>query len=36
MKIEESKHKIKQQWYILDPIVDLFEKIEEGVELVEA
>ena len=32
MDIEESEQKIKQKWSLLDPMVDLFEKIEEGVE----
>ena len=27
---------MKQEWSLLDPMVDLFEKIEEGVEFVEA
>ena len=27
---------MKQEWYLLDPMVDLFEKIEEGVEFAEA
>ena len=25
-----------QEWFLLDPMVDLFEKIEEGVEFAEA
>ena len=32
MDIEESEQKMKQEWLLLDPIVDLFEHIEEGVE----
>ena len=36
MDIEESGKKMKQEWLLLDPTVDLFEKIEEGVEFVEA
>ena len=32
MNIEESEQKAKQKWSLLDPMVDLFEKIEEGVE----
>ena len=36
MDIEESEKKMKQEWSLLDPIVDLFEKIEEGVEFAEA
>ena len=36
MEIGEIEQKIKQEWYLLDSMVDLFEKIEEGVEFVEA
>ena len=36
MNIEEIEHKMKQEWSLLDQIVDLFEKIEEGVEFAEA
>ena len=36
MEIEGNKHKMKQEWSLLDPIVDLFEKIEEGVEFSKA
>ena len=36
MDIEESDQKMKQEWSLLEPIVDLFEKIEEGVEFTEA
>ena len=36
MDIEESDHKIKQEWLLLDTMVDLFEQIEEGVESAEA
>ena len=32
MNIEEIDQKMKQEWLHLDPMVDLFEKIEEGVE----
>ena len=32
MDIEESDQKMKQSWSLLDPMVDLFEKIEEGLE----
>ena len=32
MDVEESEQKMKQEWYLLDPMVDLFHKIEEGVE----
>ena len=36
MDIEESEKKMKQELLFLDPLVDLFEKIDEGVEFVEA
>ena len=36
MDIEESDQKMKQEWLLLDPMVELFEKNEEGVEFVEA
>ena len=36
MDIEESEQKMKQEWSLLDPMVDLFEKIEQGVEFSEA
>ena len=36
MDIEESEKKMKQAWSLLDPMVDLFEKIEEGVDFAEA
>ena len=36
MDIEESEQKMKQEWSLLDPMVDLFEKIEEGVGFTEA
>ena len=36
MNIEESDQKMKQEWLHLDPMVDLFEKIEEGVDFSEA
>ena len=36
MDIVESKHKMKQEWSLLDPMVDLFEQIEEGVDFAEA
>ena len=32
MGIEESEHNMKQQWSLLDPMVYLFDKIEEGLE----
>ena len=35
MDIEEIEQKMKQYWSLLDPMVDLFYKIEEGVEFVE-
>ena len=34
--IEESEQKINQEWLLLDPMVDLFEQIEEGLEFSEA
>ena len=34
--IEVSEQKINQEWSLLDPMVGLFEKIEEGVEFAEA
>ena len=36
MDIEESEQKMKQEWSLLDPMVELFEPIEEGVEFSEA
>ena len=36
MDIEKSKNKMKQEWSLLDPMVELFEQIEEGVEFTEA
>ena len=36
MDIEESEKKMKQEWLLLDPMVDLFEKIEEGLDFIEA
>ena len=36
MDIEESEQKMKQEWSLLDPILDLFEQIEEGVKFAEA
>ena len=36
MDIEKSGQKMKQEWSLLDPMVDLFEKIEEVAEFVEA
>ena len=35
MDIEESEHNMKQEWSLLDPMVEIFEKIEEGVEFAE-
>ena len=36
MDIEESEQKMKQEWSLLDPMVDRFEQIEEGVDFAEA
>ena len=36
MDIEESEQKMKQEWPLLDTMVDLFEKIEEGVDFSES
>ena len=36
MDIEESEQKMKQEWLLRDPMVDLFEKIVEVVEFAEA
>ena len=36
MDIEESEHKMNKKLSLLDPIVDLFEQIEEALEFVEA
>ena len=36
MDIEESEQKMNQEWSFLDLMVELFEKIKEGVELAEA
>ena len=36
MEIQESEQKMKQEWSLLDPMVELFEKIEERVEFTEA
>ena len=30
MYIEESEQKIKQEWSLLDPMVNLFEKLKKG------
>ena len=35
MYIEESEQKKRQEWLLLDPMVDLFEQTEEGVEFAE-
>ena len=35
MDIEESEQKMKQEWPLLESIVDLFQQIEEGVEFTE-
>ena len=34
--MEESEQKIDQEWSLLDPMVDFFEQIVEGVQFVEA
>ena len=34
--IEESEQKMKQEWSLLYPMVDLFDQIEEGLEFAEA
>ena len=36
MDIEDSEHKMKQEWSLLDPMVELFEQIEERVKSIEA
>ena len=36
MDIEESEQKMKQKLLLLDPMVDIFEHIEEGLEFAEA
>ena len=36
MDIKESEQKMKQEWSLLDPMVDLFEKIEELVDFTES
>ena len=36
MQMEESEHNMKQEWSLLYSIIDLFEKIEEGLEFSEA
>ena len=36
MDIEESEQKMNQEWSLLDPMVDLFDKIKEVVEFAEA
>ena len=36
MDIDEGEQKINQLWSLLDSMVDLFEKIKEGVEFAEA
>ena len=35
MDIEESEQKTKLEWSLLDPMVELFEQNEEGVEFAE-
>ena len=34
--VKESEKKMKQKWLLLDSMVELFEKIEEGMEFSEA
>ena len=36
MDIEDREQKMKQEWSLLEPIMDLFEQIEEGVDFEEA
>ena len=36
MEIEESEQKMKQEWSLLDPMVELCEQIEELLEFTEA
>ena len=36
MGIEESEQKMKQEWSLLDTMVDLFDQTEKGVEFSEA
>ena len=36
MYIEESEQNMKYLWSLLDPVVELFEKIDEGVKFAEA
>ena len=36
MDIEESDQNMKEEWSLLDPMVDLFEKIKEGVDFEES
>ena len=36
MDIDKSEQKMKQEWSLLDPMVDIFEQIEEGVEFSES
>ena len=36
MNIDKSDMKMKQEWSLLEPMVNLFEKIEEGVDFAEA
>ena len=36
MDIEDSEQKMNQEWSLLEPMVELFEQIEEGVEFAEA
>ena len=36
MDIDESDQKMKQEWLLLDPMMDFFEFLKEGVEFAEA
>ena len=36
MYIEDNEQKIKKEWLLLDPMVDIFEQNEERVEFAEA
>ena len=36
METEENEQNMNQEWSLLDPMVDLFEKIGEGLDFMEA
>ena len=36
MDIEESDQNMKEEWSLLDPMVDIFEKTEEGLDFTES